>query len=79
MHLFVSPGGVVRCLYGESLDLASLGAVSIERASHVEPTAAGAWTADLGPIGGPMLGPFSSRSAALAAEQAWLERLLADG
>ncbi|HEV7280413.1 MAG TPA: hypothetical protein VGN57_09400 [Pirellulaceae bacterium] len=79
MHLFVSPGGVVRYLYDESLDLAALGQLSIERASHVEPTPDGQWTADLTPVSGPTLGPFASRSAALAAEAAWLESRLAGG
>jgi hypothetical protein len=57
MQLVVSPGGVVRCLYDESLDLAALGELSIERASHVEPTPDGQWTADLSPVEGPILGP----------------------
>jgi hypothetical protein len=69
----------VRCLYDESLDLAALGQLSIARASPVEPTAEGQWTADLSPVMGPTLGPFPSRSAALAAEAAWLESRLAHG
>ncbi len=73
MHLTVEPGGTVHCVYGEALDLAALGAVSIRRASHVEPDADGRWWADLAPVGGPRLGPFGLRSAALAAERAWLE------
>jgi hypothetical protein len=74
MTLVVDPTGVVRGLYGEALDLSALGAVSIRRASHVEPDDAGRWFADLSPAGGPRLGPFSRRSEALAAEAAWLER-----
>ena len=31
MKLVVEPGGRVRCVYGETLDLASLGALSIRR------------------------------------------------
>ena len=50
----------------------SLGTVNIRRASHVEPTTEGRWTADLSPVGGPMLGPFALRSEALDAEQQWL-------
>lgn len=42
----------------------------VERASHVEPTVEGAWTAEM--VAGPVLGPFSTRSEALAAERAWL-------
>ena len=77
MHLFIDPGGVVRGLYDETLDLACLGSLSIVRASHVEPTADGQWTADLSPVDGPVLGPFALRSQALDAERAWLERRLA--
>ncbi len=33
----------------------------------------GRWHADLSPVGGPVLGPFGQRSAALAAETSWLD------
>lgn len=33
----------------------------------------GSWYADLAPSGGPILGPFESRSDALIAEAAWLQ------
>lgn len=72
MELVIAPGGVVRCVYGEEMDLAGLGTVEIHRASHVEPDATGRWWADLAPAGGPRLGPYSRRSAALAAEVTWL-------
>jgi hypothetical protein len=74
MRLVVEPGGRVRCLYGEAVDLASLGVLSIRRASQVEPDGEGTWWADLTPLDGPRLGPFARRSLALAAEQAWLEQ-----
>ena len=74
MRLLIEPGGRVRCLYGEAVDLASLGVLSIRRASHVEPDHEGAWWADLSALGGPRLGPFAQRSLALAAEATWLER-----
>ncbi|NLX96908.1 MAG: hypothetical protein GXY83_12095 [Rhodopirellula sp.] len=73
MKLVIAPGGAVRCLYTESIDLASLGRLAICRASYVEPDEAGRWHADLSPVAGPDLGPFSHRSEALAAEEAWLE------
>jgi len=73
MELRVEPGGTVRCVYAEAIDLAALGVLSIRRASHVEPDAEGRWVADLSPVGGPPLGPFGLRSAALEAERAWLE------
>ena len=73
MQLIVEPGGVVRSIYGEEIDLAVLGSPAIIRASHVEPDQDGRWQADLSPVGGPVLGPFDHRSEALAAEHAWLE------
>ena len=72
MQLVIEPDGSVRCLYGEEIDLACLGSLTIRRASHVEPDANGRWLADLSPLEGSVLGPFSSRSEALAAETAWL-------
>lgn len=73
MQVIITPGGEVRCLYGEAVDLASLGAPLLRRASHVEPGPQGGWWADLSPVHGPTLGPFALRSRALAAEAAWLE------
>jgi hypothetical protein len=73
MHLVVEPTGRIRAIYTEELDLAVLGRPEIRRASHVEPGLDGCWSADLRPIGGPVLGPFERRSQALEAELAWLE------
>ena len=72
MELIIQPGGLARCVYDETIELAALGPLDIRRASHVEPTADGRWTADLSPVHGPILGPFDHRTEALAAEQAWL-------
>jgi hypothetical protein len=72
MQLRVEAGGVVRCLYDETIDLTALGSLSIRRASHVEPDGDGKWYADLAPVAGPRLGPFLLRSEALEAERAWL-------
>ena len=72
MEIVIEPGGTVRCLYGERIELAALGPLQIARASHVEATAGGQWLADLSPLSGPSLGPFSCRSEALAAEEAWI-------
>ena len=74
MELVITPHGAIRGLYDETLDLRPLGALAIRRASHVEPTADGWWTADLAPLDGPRLGPFPLRSQALAAEVDWLTR-----
>ncbi|MDG3005461.1 hypothetical protein [Paludisphaera mucosa] len=73
MQLVVDPRGVVRAVYSETIDLASLGRPAILRASRVEPDAEGRWTADLARVGGPALGPFAFRREALEAEVAWLE------
>ena len=72
MELLITPIGQCRCLYDELLELRGLGPLTIQRASHVEPNAAGQWTADLSPVNGPHLGPFPTRSEALAAEVEWL-------
>lgn len=47
------------------------------RASHVEPDAEGYWWTDMGPSGGPLLGPFRSRTEVLGAEREWLGELMA--
>lgn len=73
MELVIASDGTVRCLYGEAVDLAKLGKLSIRRASHVEPDECGEWLADLSPTGGPVLGPFACRTAAIDAEWRWLE------
>ena len=73
MRLVIAPGGRVRALYGEEIPLEALGRPRITRASTVEPDRSGRWYADLGPVFGPVLGPFACRSEALAAEVAWLE------
>ncbi len=74
MHLIIDTAGTVRCVYDETVDLAAMGNLHVKRASHVEPDAHGRWTADLSPVGGPLLGPFTLRSEALAAVQQWLEQ-----
>lgn len=72
MELVVDACGDVTCIYDEGLDLREIGRLQITRASHVEPDVEGFWWADMGPINGPVLGPYGSRSDALRAEQAWL-------
>ena len=73
MQLIILPGGHIRCLYDEALDLMAIGQPNIRRGSHVEPDQNGRWLADLSPVAGPVLGPFSLRSQALEAERQWLE------
>jgi hypothetical protein len=76
MRLRIDPNGQVHCLYGEAIDLSALGPPTIRRAGRVEPDHDGAWWIDLSPLGGPRLGPYRRRSAALAAEAAWVEARL---
>ena len=73
MQLIIGPDGTCHCIYDETIDLHALGELHIQRASHVEPTADGQWTADLSPVSGPVLGPFPCRTQALKAETAWLD------
>jgi hypothetical protein len=77
MELVIERSGQARCIYAEEIDLTQLGELSIRRGSHVEPDSQGCWLCDLSPVSGPLLGPFPTRSEALAAELAWLaEHLL---
>jgi hypothetical protein len=68
-QLVVDAGGDVRCIYVEVLHLREIRTLQITPASHVKPDADGYWRADMGPVYGPTLGPFASRSEALGAER----------
>ena len=76
MDLCVSTTGKIVVVYNETLNWSALGTATIARASHVEPSPTGQWSADLSPVAGPCLGPFKLRSQALAAEEAWLNARL---
>ena len=65
MELVVGVDGMARCIYDEAVELREIGKLQITRASHVEPDAEGYWWADMGPVGGPVLGPFKSQTEAL--------------
>lgn len=65
--------GTAKMIYTEEMDLNELGNLNISRASHVEPTKDGKWTADMAPVNGPILGPFETRKEALAEEVKWIE------
>ena len=73
MQLLIDPRGSVRCMYAETIDLAELGRLTLNRGSYVEPNPDGHWFADLSPVNGPRLGPYPRRSEALQAEALWLE------
>lgn len=74
MEITLLVGSQVQAIYSDDAAemLKSVGNVSIARASHVEP-AQGGWSADMSPVGGPVLGPFDRRGAAIDAEIAWLK------
>jgi len=73
----VEEDGTLVSVYSDALRFE--GRAVIRRASHVEPTTEGAWCADLAPVGGPVLGPFATRAAALAAEHSHLTTRLLRG
>ena len=71
--IVISASGSLTFVWDDDLlPLFDLGRSQISRASHVEPTAVGLWTADMAPSGGPVLGPFTFRREALNAEREWL-------
>jgi hypothetical protein len=71
-HIVVEEDGTIRFIYSDDLrGLLQQGAASITRASHVEPCGLG-WTADMGPVNGPILGPYTTRAEALEAEVNYL-------
>jgi hypothetical protein len=72
----IEENGAMSFVYDDALAaLLSEGEACVRRASHVEPeqTEDGVrWFADMTPSAGGVLGPFSTREAALAAEVNWL-------
>ena len=72
MELIIESSGNARCVYSDTLPLVTIGKLRIERASNVEPNDKGEWIADLSPVSGPTLGPFSKRTDAIVAEVQWL-------
>ena len=72
MEIRVPAKGPALCIYSDTLPLSQIGKLNITRASHAEPDEFGQWMADLSPVGGPQLGPFELRSAAIKAEVEWL-------
>lgn len=76
LDVFISPDGTMQFVHSDDLSIALLGndfsEATTKRASHVEPDGNGGWTADLGPVSGPLLGPFRTRTEALDAELTWL-------
>ncbi len=74
--MIFDPTGTCRFIYSDELAAIikkSVGKLVTRRASSVEPTQDGQWTADMSPCGGPLLGPYEDRGDALAEEVAWLQ------
>jgi hypothetical protein len=83
--LRVAPNGTILAIYDDALwDVFPDASMEITRASLVEPTPSGRWIADMSPaikqfnldVDNPILGPFTTRAAALKAEHEWLEKRL---
>lgn len=69
--------GRIHALYADDLALPDLaaalgGELATRRASNVEPTPDGRWTADLSPVSGPVLPSTATRKESLDAEADWL-------
>lgn len=76
----IGTDGQMKFIWSDKLaPLFNDGRGTIRRASHVEPTAAGKWTADMAPVNGPVLGPYDTRGEALAAETKWIEENVLNG
>ena len=70
MIIDVLPSGQLMFIYDDELrEIIEHGESVMKRVSHVEPDEDANFTADLSPIGGPVLGPFRLRQEALK----WLE------
>ncbi|WP_447859640.1 hypothetical protein [Nitrospira calida] len=84
-ELVIWPDGTAVAIHEDRLApvLAALGRVAVARASHVEPVLVDGemrgWQADLSPVNGPVLGPFTTRQEALELERIWLEEALRRG
>jgi hypothetical protein len=73
--LSINRSGSITAIYDDvHADLIAKGTAQIRRASHVEPTSDGQWTATMND--GKVLGPYRLRSTALAAEVKYLESKL---
>jgi hypothetical protein len=66
--------GEIRYIHNDDLaaNMLKIGQSETKRVSHVEPCDGG-WEADMGPVNGPVLGPFTTRKEALAEEVKWLK------
>jgi len=75
----VISGDRLRFIHQDDLaEAMQVGNATTFRASYVEPGEDG-WNADLRPVNGPVLGPFTRRDTALQAEAKWLCENLTPG
>lgn len=75
LQIVIGRNGRTEFIYSDELiGMLKHGKAVTRRASHVEPEVSGGWTADMAPVGGPKLGPFPSRAAALLAEEEWIKK-----
>ena len=75
--LAIDAEGVATMIYSdEHADFLRTGKTTVRRVSNVEPAPEGGWTADMSPVGGPVLGPFALRQQALDAEVEYLKSIL---
>ena len=71
--IIIRPNGTAEWTHSDELNfLKAATPTSTRRVSDVEPEG-DSWTANMYRIGGPLLGPFPTREAALRAERLWLE------
>lgn len=81
--IYIDQQGTIEGIYSDAFaGIISQGDSKVTRASHVEPGVDDSnnpcWYADLSPVGGPQLGPFTLRQTALNEEVAWLEKNIFD-
>jgi hypothetical protein len=80
MRLVINTTGTTQTVASDDLSFVdSLGDCDVRRASHVEAVkhdGKSMWETDLFPVGGPVLGPFQTRTEALQKEVEWLDQRL---
>jgi hypothetical protein len=73
LHLSIADGSLQFICCDDLEPLLGEGQASVNRVSHVEyDNTRQAWFADMSPVGGETLGPYTARSNALKAEHQWL-------
>ncbi len=74
LKLVVKAGRIQAIYDDEMIGLFPFNKVTVMRASHVEPQSRGGWSADLTPVGGPILKDFLTRKQALDAEAQYINQ-----